>query len=120
MSSKEYAPSQAIRSCLHVILEDIFHSLYCLRLHVGEDVRVGVQGDGCRGVPEHLLNDLWMNSLGQKQGCTSVTEIVEPRVVGKCGSKKQGLPGTVVQVMDAYGRPDVGAEDPFASPLMFS
>jgi hypothetical protein len=64
MSGKEYAPSQAIRSCLHVILEDIFHSLYCLLLQVREDVRVGVEGYGCRGVPEHLLNDLRMNSLG--------------------------------------------------------
>ena len=49
-----------------------------------------------------------------------MTEIVEPRAAGKFGSKKQGLPGTVIQVMDAYGRPDVGAEDPFASPLMLS
>ena len=53
-------------------------------------------------------------------GLHRLTEIVEPRVVGKCGSNEQGLPGTAVQVMDAYGRPDVGAEDPFASPLMFS
>ena len=49
-----------------------------------------------------------------------MTEIVEPRCVGKFGSKKQGLPGTVVQVMDAKGRPDVGAEDLLASPLVFS
>ena len=47
-------------------------------------------------------------------------EIVEPRVVGKCGSNEQGLPATVVQVMDANGRPGVGAEDPLASPLMLS
>jgi hypothetical protein len=46
MSGKEYAPSQAIRSWLLVILEDIFHSLYRLLLHVGEDVRVGVEGYG--------------------------------------------------------------------------
>ena len=49
-----------------------------------------------------------------------MTEIVEPRVVGKCGSNEQGLPGTVVQVMDACGRPDVGAKDPLASPLVLS
>ena len=49
-----------------------------------------------------------------------MTEIVEPRVVGKCDSIEQGLPGTVVQVMDAYGRPDVGAEDPLATPLVLS
>jgi hypothetical protein len=54
MSGKEYAPSQAIRSCLHVILEDIFHSLYGLLLHVGEDVRVGVAG--LRGVRERRIH----------------------------------------------------------------
>ena len=46
MSGMKYAPSQAIRSWLLVILEDILPSLYRLLLHIGEDVRVGVEGYG--------------------------------------------------------------------------
>ena len=49
---------------LILTVKDVLHSLYGLLLHVGEDVRVGVEGYGDRGAPQHLLNDLQMDSLG--------------------------------------------------------
>ena len=52
---------------LILTVKDVLHSLYGLLLHVGEDVedvRVGVEGYSDRGVPQHLLNDLQMDSLG--------------------------------------------------------
>jgi hypothetical protein len=52
------------QNTLLLTVKDVLHSLYRLLLHVGEDVRVGVEGDSYRGVSEHLLNDLWMNSPG--------------------------------------------------------
>ena len=52
------------QNTLLLTVKDVLHSLYRLLLHVGEDPRVGVEGDSYRGVPQHLLNDLWMNSLG--------------------------------------------------------
>ena len=57
-----YPPSH--QKTLILTVKDILHGLYGLLLHVGEDVRVGVEGYGDGRVPQHLLNDLWMNSLG--------------------------------------------------------
>ena len=57
-----YPPSG--QKALILTAKDILHSFYGLLLHVGEDVRIGIEGDSCRGVPEHLLYDLGMNSLG--------------------------------------------------------
>ena len=57
-----YPPSG--QKTLILTVKDILHSLYGLLLHVGEDVRVGVEGYGDRGVPQLLLNELRMNSLG--------------------------------------------------------
>jgi hypothetical protein len=63
VSGKEYAPSQAIRSWLVVSLEDIFHSLYGLLLHVGEDVRVGVEG--LSGLRERRIHRAVVSPSGQ-------------------------------------------------------
>jgi hypothetical protein len=49
---------------LILTVKDVLHSLYRLLLHVGEDVRVGVEGYGDRGVPQHLLDDLLNNAPG--------------------------------------------------------
>ena len=57
-----YPPSG--QKTLILTVKDLLHSLYGLLLHVGEDVRVGVEGYGEPGVPQHLLNDLRMDSLG--------------------------------------------------------
>jgi hypothetical protein len=57
-----YPPSG--QKALILTVKDVIHSLYRLLLHVGEDVGLGVEGYGDRGVPEHLLNDLWVNSFG--------------------------------------------------------
>ena len=56
-----YPPSH--QKTLILTVKDLLHSLYGLLLHVGEDVRVGVEGYGDGRVPEHLLNDLRMNSI---------------------------------------------------------
>jgi hypothetical protein len=57
-----YPPSG--QKTLILTVKDLLHSLYGLLLHVGEDVRIGIEGDSCRGVPEYLLYDLRMDSLG--------------------------------------------------------
>jgi hypothetical protein len=77
MSGKDHYPpsDQTLIKTLILTVKDILHSLYGLLLHVGEDVRVGVEGYGDRGVPEHLLDDLRVYALGYKQGCAGVTEI---------------------------------------------
>ncbi len=48
----------------HQLGEGILHSSGSLIAHIGKHVRVGVEGYGDRGVSQHLLNDLRMNSLG--------------------------------------------------------
>ena len=68
-----YPPSG--QKTLILTVKDVLHSLYRLLLHVGEDVRVGVEGYDDRGVLQHLLNDLLINAPGLKKGCTGVTEI---------------------------------------------
>ena len=60
---------------LILTVKDVLHGLYGLLLYVGEDTRVSVEGYGDRGVPQHLLNDLRMNSLGKEQRGTGMTEI---------------------------------------------
>jgi hypothetical protein len=57
-----YPPSG--QKTLILTVKDVLHSLYRLLLHVGEDVRVGVEGYGDRGVPQHLLDDLLNNAPG--------------------------------------------------------
>jgi hypothetical protein len=47
-------------------------------LHVGEDVRVGVEGDGYGGVPKHLGDVLWVDVAAQQKGRAGVPEVVEP------------------------------------------
>src|SRR5215207_10642821 len=111
-----YPPSG--QKTLILTVKDILHSLYCLLLHVREDVGVGVHGNGCRGVSEHLLDDLGMDSLTQEQGCTSVPEVMEPRCVRKSSLEEQGFPGAIVQVVNADRRLHTSTEDPLACSLM--
>jgi hypothetical protein len=59
----DYYPPSGQKTLIFTV-KDLLHSLYGLLLHVGEDVRVGVEGYGDRGVPQHLLTDLRMDSLG--------------------------------------------------------
>jgi hypothetical protein len=40
-------------------------------------VRVGVQGDGDAGVPQHLRDDFGVDILGKEQRRTRVSKIVE-------------------------------------------
>ena len=81
----DYYPPSGQKTLLILTVEDILHSLYGLLLHVGEDVRVGVEGYGDGRVPEHLLNDLGVYTFGKKQGSTGVPEIVKPGALGQTG-----------------------------------
>ena len=47
-------------------------------MHVRADVRVGVEGDGYGGVPEHLGDDLRVDVPAQQKGRAGVPEVVEP------------------------------------------
>jgi hypothetical protein len=62
LSGKEYYPPSGQKTLI-LTVKDILHSLYGLLLHVGEDVRVGVEGYGDGRVPEHLLDDLRVYAL---------------------------------------------------------
>ena len=44
-----------------------FHRLDCGVLHVGEDVGVGVEGDGYGGVTQHLGDNLHVDAFAQEQ-----------------------------------------------------
>jgi hypothetical protein len=48
----------------NALRQRIFHRCCGLISHVGEYVRVGVEGDGYGGVPEHLGDDLGVYVLG--------------------------------------------------------
>jgi hypothetical protein len=50
LSGKEYYPPSGQKTLI-LTVKDILHSLYGLLLHVGEDVRVGVEGYGDGRVP---------------------------------------------------------------------
>lgn len=79
-------------------VQDIVHGLHSLLLHVGKDVRVQVQGDGDGRVPEHLLDDLRVDSLHKEQRGTRVPQIVEPCALGKTGLPQQGLQDRLVML----------------------
>lgn len=49
---------------LILTVKDVLHSLYRLLLHIGEDLRVGVEGYGDGRLPELLLVDLRVYALG--------------------------------------------------------
>jgi hypothetical protein len=59
----DYYPPSCGQKMLILTVKDVLHSLYRLLLHVGKDVRVGVEGYGDRRVPEHLLTDLRVYAL---------------------------------------------------------
>jgi len=45
------------------LLKDVLHRCNRLLLHVWQDVAVSIHRLSYRGVSEHLLYDLWMNSF---------------------------------------------------------
>ena len=47
-------------------------------VHAGQDVGVGVEGEGDAGVSEELLDVLGVDISGEKQGGAGVPEVVEP------------------------------------------
>ena len=50
----------------NVLRQRLFHSCCSLISHVGEYVRVGVQGYGYGGVAQHLGDDLGVHVPGQE------------------------------------------------------
>jgi hypothetical protein len=51
----------------NVLGKGILHRFGGAVLHVGEHVRVSIQGDGDAGMPQHLGDDLRVHVLGEKQ-----------------------------------------------------
>jgi hypothetical protein len=56
----------------------VLHGRHSSVLHVGQDVGVGVNRLGDRGVPEHLLHNFGMRPLGEQERGEGVAEVVEP------------------------------------------
>ena len=56
----DYYPPSGQRTLI-LTVKNLLHSLYGLLLHVGEDMRVGVEGQGYRGVSQELLDILGMD-----------------------------------------------------------
>jgi hypothetical protein len=57
------------------------HFLHCsggALLHVGQHVRVGVEGNGYGCVPEHLRHYLGIDVLGEQQRGARMPEVVKP------------------------------------------
>jgi len=53
----------------------------CIRLHLGGDVGVGVQGKACGIVPEVVAEGFDVDATLQRNRCEGVAEIVEPDLV---------------------------------------
>ena len=86
-------PSPFYTNCYtNALREGVLHRCGRLVPHVGEHVRIGVQGYGDASVPKHLGDDLGVNILGQEQGRASVAQVVEPNI---------GQPGTLQQRLEA-------------------
>jgi hypothetical protein len=56
--------------------EEACDPLGCGALHAGDDVGVGVEGDGDAGVTEAFLDDLGVDAGGERQGGGRVPEVV--------------------------------------------
>jgi len=51
-------------------------------LHMGQDMRVHIQGERGARMPEHLGDDFRWHSGGERERRGRVTEVVEPEVGG--------------------------------------
>ncbi len=58
-------------------LQGVFERTNNILLHRRQHVRVGVDGDGYGGVPEHLGYDLGADIMGEQQCGAGVPEVVE-------------------------------------------
>ena len=79
-----FAPTESFQDIGHV--ERFFHSPRQERVqfgrrlasHFGQDMAVGVQGEGDLRMSEALLDDLRMDALGQQQSRRRMPQVVEP------------------------------------------
>src|SRR5215204_5559610 len=90
--------------------ERSLHRPYCLSPHARQEVRVSVQGHRYRGVPQKLLNELWMSALREQQGGAGVPEVMEADV-RQSGPPQKGLEGAVTEVRWVDGGAVLRGED---------
>src|SRR5215208_4006074 len=74
----------------------------CVAAHRGHPVRVPVEGELHRCMPERLLNIGWVGATSQQQGSVGVPEIVPP-YVGQLRSLEQRLEEPVDYVLGVVG-----------------
>jgi hypothetical protein len=87
-----------------------FHRLGGGVLHVSKDVRVGVEGDGCGGVPEHLGDQLQLLAVLEHECGKGVPKVVESDIRQACALEER-LVGAAVEVVAAHDGADSGRED---------
>ena len=78
-------------------------------MHIRQDVRVEVQGDGDAGVPEHFGHHLGVDVLREQDRRASVSKIMEA-YLRKPRPLKQGLETARREVAAVKGLPHLGGE----------
>jgi hypothetical protein len=81
---------------LALLSEGLVEGADGILLHVREHVRVDVEGDRYRGVPEHLGNDLGVDVAGEEEGGARMPEVVEADR-RQAGAPEQGLQEAVAE-----------------------
>lgn len=101
-------------SSLHDLVQETSHHARCLALHVRGDMGVGVQGEGCVGVPQDAGQGLGIHAAGQGMGGEGMPQVVETDR-RKLRISEQGLQPTVRRA-GGHGQLRLGgvAEDPVA------
>ncbi len=84
--------------CSNVLRQGIFEGADGVLLHGGENVTVGVQGDGYRGVPQHLGDDLGVDVPAQEQRRAGVSEVVEAGIGGESGALEEPDEGAISEI----------------------
>src|SRR5918997_7019836 len=95
----------------NALLQGFFHHVRRLIPHARQHVGVGIQGDGYRGVPEELLNDLGVHALAEKERGARVTEVVEAGPPRQTGPLEEPEEGTAGQRPGAHGLARLARED---------
>jgi hypothetical protein len=62
------------------------HPAGCGIAHVGQDVGVGIQGEAYIGVPQELLDELWVYALPEQERRARVPKVVETERLRQGGS----------------------------------
>ena len=70
-------------------------------------MRIGIQGQDDRCVPEPFGNDLWILAFGQEQRCAGMTQIVHPNFLRQTCLFQDGLKMPSCKVAGQDRRPDL-------------